>query len=199
MNRPSRLRVLVSILVAAGLVGLTLALSVWGPTWSAWRSSEWLHGNVGAAHGRLWYSSDYTPLSALGRLRTVARASMWSLRPSDRLWPPVVVQYRFVAVSCWVPVLTVSVMYLAISLRHGSHGEESCARCGYDLTGNVSGRCPECGRTLDPNSDRALTAGASASLGATPAMRLGAPPLPYGRGSDHACRDFTEAPHQSDS
>lgn len=23
-----------------------------------------------------------------------------------------------------------------------------CQRCGYDLTGNVSGRCPECGETL---------------------------------------------------
>ncbi|MGD8454240.1 MAG: hypothetical protein PVJ57_20700 [Phycisphaerae bacterium] len=23
-----------------------------------------------------------------------------------------------------------------------------CLRCGYDLTGNVSGRCPECGREL---------------------------------------------------
>ncbi len=24
----------------------------------------------------------------------------------------------------------------------------SCQRCGYDLTGNVSGRCPECGKPL---------------------------------------------------
>lgn len=24
-------------------------------------------------------------------------------------------------------------------------GEGKCAKCGYDLTGNVSGRCPECG------------------------------------------------------
>jgi len=24
-----------------------------------------------------------------------------------------------------------------------------CAGCGYDLTGNVSGRCPECGRRVD--------------------------------------------------
>lgn len=25
-----------------------------------------------------------------------------------------------------------------------------CIRCGYDLTGNVSGECPECGRKVDP-------------------------------------------------
>jgi hypothetical protein len=24
-----------------------------------------------------------------------------------------------------------------------------CQRCGYDLTGNVSGRCPECGMTIN--------------------------------------------------
>ena len=25
----------------------------------------------------------------------------------------------------------------------------TCGRCGYDLTGNVSGRCPECGRGIE--------------------------------------------------
>jgi len=25
-----------------------------------------------------------------------------------------------------------------------------CRKCGYNLAGNVSGRCPECGRTLQP-------------------------------------------------
>lgn len=25
-----------------------------------------------------------------------------------------------------------------------------CTKCGYNLTGNVSGRCPECGTTIDP-------------------------------------------------
>ena len=27
-----------------------------------------------------------------------------------------------------------------------------CAKCGYDLSGNVSGRCPECGEAVDHNS-----------------------------------------------
>lgn len=26
--------------------------------------------------------------------------------------------------------------------------DEQCAECGYDLTGNKSGRCPECGSTI---------------------------------------------------
>lgn len=28
-----------------------------------------------------------------------------------------------------------------------------CRNCGYDLTGNLSGRCPECGRTTGADSD----------------------------------------------
>lgn len=30
----------------------------------------------------------------------------------------------------------------------------SCGRCGYNLSGNVSGRCPECGGKLDEEPDR---------------------------------------------
>lgn len=29
-----------------------------------------------------------------------------------------------------------------------------CQGCGYDLTGNVSGRCPECGATISSRSDK---------------------------------------------
>jgi hypothetical protein len=34
-----------------------------------------------------------------------------------------------------------------------------CLSCGYDLTGNLSGRCPECGRAVDgPSPQRSLLA-----------------------------------------
>lgn len=35
-----------------------------------------------------------------------------------------------------------------IRRRRGGRGP-NCARCRYDLTSNVSGRCPECGATID--------------------------------------------------
>jgi hypothetical protein len=31
--------------------------------------------------------------------------------------------------------------------RHERAKRNPCVHCGYSLTGNVSGRCPECGRT----------------------------------------------------
>ena len=41
-------------------------------------------------------------------------------------------------------ILTVTMRALDRRARRPPPGH--CRRCGYDLTGNVSGRCPECGR-----------------------------------------------------
>lgn len=34
--------------------------------------------------------------------------------------------------------------------------ETECPHCGYDLTGNISGRCPECGQRIPPRIQRRL-------------------------------------------
>lgn len=41
-----------------------------------------------------------------------------------------------------------SVWYLAKTFWMARIPKGSCQGCGYDLTGNVSGRCPECGREI---------------------------------------------------
>jgi len=51
-----------------------------------------------------------------------------------------------------LPVTLVSLGFAACALRRAARRRRreslgQCASCGYDLTGNVSGRCPECGRT----------------------------------------------------
>ena len=38
-----------------------------------------------------------------------------------------------------------------------THYAPFCTRCGYDLTGNTSGRCPECGTALSFERDRGRT------------------------------------------
>ena len=55
----------------------------------------------------------------------------------------------------WVVILLLSLLPLARVLifvqRRVSclrQRESDCPRCGYDLTGNVSGACPECGRNM---------------------------------------------------
>jgi hypothetical protein len=58
----------------------------------------------------------------------------------------------------WLAVVYVAVMLSvsgAIKLRQAARREEytrwragQCASCGYDLTGNTSGVCPECGKAM---------------------------------------------------
>lgn len=45
----------------------------------------------------------------------------------------------------WIPLVPPLLLILALR-RQNLPG--SCRRCGYDLTGNVSGRCPECGTAV---------------------------------------------------
>jgi hypothetical protein len=50
--------------------------------------------------------------------------------------------------------VTMAVLYLIYGpaeLRRERREKGLCVHCGYDLTGNVSGVCPECGdRAADP-------------------------------------------------
>ena len=55
------------------------------------------------------------------------------------------VPYPGVSIPLWIPFLLIAIPTV-IAWRRGRpppHGH--CKNCGYDLTGNVSGRCPECG------------------------------------------------------
>lgn len=40
----------------------------------------------------------------------------------------------------------------------GASVEQRCSRCGYGLTGNMSGRCPECGQDIPPQIVRPIAA-----------------------------------------
>jgi hypothetical protein len=56
---------------------------------------------------------------------------------------------RGVIVPAWFLALGFAVLPVVAAVRWGrrrrSRRTGSCVRCGYDLTGNVSGTCPECG------------------------------------------------------
>ena len=47
-----------------------------------------------------------------------------------------------------VPVGLMFVANLRQNRQHRRLTRGLCVRCGYDLTGNVSGVCPECGRCI---------------------------------------------------
>lgn len=55
----------------------------------------------------------------------------------------------FVAAPLWLPVLMVVVPTAFLWVRDRPLQRRGfCSNCGYDLTGNVSGVCPECGKRV---------------------------------------------------
>ena len=64
-----------------------------------------------------------------------------------------VFQYGCVAIPLWLPalvcVIPTGVLWWKDRTRKGH-----CRSCGYDLTGNVSGVCPECGLAIESQEKR---------------------------------------------
>ena len=59
------------------------------------------------------------------------------IRKASRFWP------------LWIPFVIVAVPTIWLWRHDRPNPAGHCQRCGYNLTGNVSGVCPECGRMLD--------------------------------------------------
>ena len=63
-------------------------------------------------------------------------------------------QVRYAAFPLWVPLLVLAA-YPCASLTFSSlrrryrHRRGRCSNCRYDLTGNISGVCPECGTEIE--------------------------------------------------
>jgi hypothetical protein len=68
-----------------------------------------------------------------------------------------------VNVPLWLPLLVTAIP--AVRMVSGRRRVPSghCQNCGYDLTGNVSGRCPECGSERPPGIDAVCEAGGEIS------------------------------------
>jgi hypothetical protein len=54
-----------------------------------------------------------------------------------------------VACPLWVPIAVFSLAGILMWPHRRRMHVGGCASCGYDLTGNVSGRCPECGTEFE--------------------------------------------------
>ncbi len=50
-----------------------------------------------------------------------------------------------VTVPLWIPVVVLGLAALVFWRYDRAPAPGHCQKCGYDLTGNVSGTCPECG------------------------------------------------------
>ena len=63
-------------------------------------------------------------------------------------WPPRYegrARYPALFIPFWLPFITVAIPTYILWRRDRRKPEGCCQQCGYDLTGNESGICPECG------------------------------------------------------
>ena len=91
----------------------------------------------------------FTILSGVSLVLCLATAGLWAWSYSGRYG-----FYEWWAFPCWFPC-TLTVILPAIWLwryrrdrRMPTDGMPHCATCDYNLTGNVSGICPECGTPI---------------------------------------------------
>ena len=67
--------------------------------------------------------------------------------PPCWLWGGVIAYPQAAIIPLWVVWITALLPTAVLWwLNRSRHREGCCQCCGYNLTGNVSGRCPECGR-----------------------------------------------------
>ena len=62
--------------------------------------------------------------------------------------------YPLVVVPLWLPLLVFGLATAVLWWRDRRLPPGHCQTCAYDLTGNESGRCPECGCDVVPSKSR---------------------------------------------
>ena len=78
----------------------------------------------------------------------------WSVQPTVgrlRWWPnagPGILGIWKAALPFWLVVVALSILTTILWWRDHCPPKGHCQTCGYDLTGNVSGQCPECGEGM---------------------------------------------------
>lgn len=78
-----------------------------------------------------------------------------------RIWPSIDTTWGTeIVLPLWLPIIALSVLPLLwlCRMRKFRRRQRSncCTACGYNLTGNVSGVCPECGTAIAPAQRRAM-------------------------------------------
>ena len=106
-----------------------------------------------AQQRRTWRGPKWVGTAMFGVLLFLTWASGWVSVHGGR--EPIT--WSFQATITWVcctplafvGIATAAFWYLDRPLPPPGH----CQKCGYDLTGNVSGRCPECGTVINAPSE----------------------------------------------
>ena len=142
------------LVIASGfgfLIFLTVFLEFY-----AWRHfGTWDNISLTCSNGSIGVvkSDVYPPLTFGGYLR-FRRVSKWDWRFA--LWPRykrgtnTLSRYRtFLFLPFWIPMMLSALISLSFYRRVKRRSQRGfCIKCDYNLTGNTSGVCPECGERI---------------------------------------------------
>ncbi len=123
----------------AGLVVCVLLFAQWAASlvWNiAWCDGR--HGGFWLYRGAIWTHPFAN--AATGIFHQPSFDVVWWSDPSRNA--------SFGATAClpmWIPLVIIAVPTVILWLRGSPLPDGHCSNCGYNLTGNVSGVCPECG------------------------------------------------------
>ena len=126
-----------------GLVVCVVTIVAWGV--SLYRSVTYMGSGgllVGLGWSELgfcWFSID--PLPEPGWDVRIISQRIWHWMPHYRTTPG----FSVIAIPLWIPLLAIAIPTAWLWRRDRRNPPGCCARCGYDLTGNVTGKCSECG------------------------------------------------------
>gem|GEM_PF-7012270 len=131
------------VLLIAGLFGT-----------AAWCSVRaWSGFSINGPYATVWFGRDTSPKNA-----HISYVEFHRRRPMNvRWWAPswlpnkrIRTSYFQLSIPLWIPIVAFAA--LAFYLRPPRPKPGACRACGYDLRGNTSGRCPECGGVVHPSA-----------------------------------------------
>lgn len=106
--------------------------------------------SIGLRHAALVFDSNKLTSPYPYHLLTSRSPAVWYL-PKIRTFP--VIGSTQVQFPLWIPLVLLLIRPVRAYRRARSRRWMDCTACGYDLTGNVSGVCPECGEATPKLSD----------------------------------------------
>ena len=142
----------------ASLIALQAALCVASMIWRFEIHSKHYQLDIGSGELRVFslFSLYNNPASFGGPTASIAR-----IRGPIRLllWPRYEVQTgggaRSLTIPLWIPIVALlSVAALLVYRDRTRRQPGHCRQCGYNLTGNTTGRCPECGTVVQGAGQR---------------------------------------------
>ncbi len=161
MSRP-RVR---TLLLSAGAAVWLLLVAAWGIT-LRWPVSHDLQTGqrvsaVGITYGEVWLLR-IQPLPSSPNIHTTVQYALPAggaaarnyglVLPTCNKGPVGPYSTFHVSVPIWLLLLAIGLPTCALYFRRRRRRPGHCVQCDYDLTGNVTGVCPECGLAYAPDT-----------------------------------------------